>query len=89
MATFKEIHAVMVDLHTMGFTDKDTGASKIALQSTNQPRKSNKLQDYFLKLIQLLDQGTSSAYLSQGKTSEVIIDRLSRASPIFSDESSF
>lgn len=99
MATFKETHAVMVDLHKMGFTDKDTGASKIALQSTNQssrtwkvskhPRKSNKLQDYLLKLIQLLDQCTSRAELSQVKTSEVIIDKLSRASPIFSDESSF
>lgn len=43
------------------------------------PRKSNKPQDYLLKLIQLQDQDTSSAELSQVKTSEVIIDRLIRS----------
>lgn len=86
MVTCKETHAVIVDLHKMGFTDRDTGASKIAPQSTNQssrtrkasaqPRKSNKPQDYLLKLVQLHDQGTSRAELSQVKTSEVIRDRL-------------
>ena len=70
MVTCKETHAVIIALHKKGFTGKDNAASKIQGERFNcceegfrAPKKVQK--EPGLKLIQLLDRGTTSTELGQ------------------------